>query len=58
MKKKEIKKRRLDLYLEENSIRELDEIAKNQGLSRSALIQVLVNKFLKTERRNLQWKTI
>lgn len=54
MKNKRIEKKRVDLYLEEKSIEEFDKIAKNQGLSRSALIQILVNKFLKTERRNKQ----
>ncbi len=49
---------RTQIYLEEEQIRQLDELAKRQGKRRSSLVRQAVSAFLIDAANNQDWKTV
>lgn len=53
-----MEKRRYSFILMADSIEKIDKLAQNQGLSRTALLQLIINNFLKMKGENENEKLI
>lgn len=53
-----VEKRRYSFILMSDSIEKIDKLAQNQGLSRTALLQLIINDFLKMKGENENEKLI
>lgn len=53
-----VEKRRYSFIFMADSIEKIDKLAQNQGLSRTALLQLIINNFLKMKGENENEKLI